>query len=277
MQTVKAYFEGRQTKILAYIVGISDATSGIGVVGYNEVRTVYSTPLVLYSGVNNPIKIQCLNSDQKRINLANSNVAIQCGLFEPNTQNELITANATSIDSTNGVVEIVFTPSELAPLDFGMYEIALTGTDANLNIYPIYINDNFGSRLTTTLAKGPVLAYPDPTPVTFLDVVDVGVTSNPIDLTNRPMNSTLATLCANLVLYTGNIVAQGTMVSIPLPTDWANVSSTFYANAAGLVFQSVSGSFAQIRFVLDSIDPSRSGNLSPSNVATYISGGNIRI
>jgi hypothetical protein len=275
MQTVKAYFEGKQTKILAYIVGISDASSGIGIVGYNEVRTVYSTPITLYTGVLNPIKIQCLNSDQKRIDV--SNIAIQCGLFQPNTQNELITANAVSIDSANGVVEIIFTPSELAPLDIGFFEIALTATDANLNAYPIYINDNFGSRLTTTLAKGPVLAYPDPAPLTFLDIVDVGVTSNPVDLTKRPMNSTLATLCANLVLYTGNIVAQGTMVSIPLPTDWANVSATFYSNVAGLVFQNVEGSFAQIRFVLDSLDPSGNGWLSQSNVATYISGGNIRI
>lgn len=275
MQTIKAYFEGKETKILAYIVGLSDITNN-GVISCNEVRTVYSIPVVLYSGVNNPIKIQCLNSDQKRINV--TNVAIQCGLFEPNTQNELITANAASIDSANGIVEIMFTPSQLSPLDFGSYEIALTGTDtANLITYPIYINDNFGSRLTTTLAKGPVFAYPDPTPVTFLDIVDIGVVSNAIDLTQRPMNSTLATLCANIVSYTGNIIAQGTMVSIPLPNDWGNVSSTYYANAAGLVFQSVSGSFAQIRFILDSIDPSGTGNLSPSNIAAYISGGNIRI
>jgi hypothetical protein len=275
MQTVKAYFEDKNTKILAYIVGFSSATEGIGIVGYNEVRTVYSTPLVIYSGVNNPIKIQCLNSDQKRINVSNAN--IQCGLFVPNTQNELITANATSIDSANGVVEIIFTPSQISPLDFGMYEIGLVATDANLNAYPVYIDDNYGSRLSIRLDKGPVLAYPDPTPLTFLDVTDVGVVSNQINLTNRPMNSTLATLCANLVLYTGNIIAQGSLVSIPLPTDWANISLTGYSNAAGLVFQNVSGSFAWLRFVLDTIDPSKTGNLSPSNIAAYISGGNIRI
>ena len=275
MQTIKAYFEGEETKILATVVGFSDQDTGIGLIGYNNYKSVYSTPITLYSSVNNPIKIQCLNSDQKAINV--SNISIQCGLFEPNTQNELITANAISIDSANGVVEIVFTPSQLSPLDFGLFEIALVGTDANLNAYPIYIDDNYGSRLTTRLSKGPILAYADPLPVTFLDVTDVGVVSNPIDLTNRPMNSTLATLCANLVLYTGNIIAQGTMVTIPLPNDWGNISSTYYSNVAGLVFQSVSGSFAQIRFVLDTIDPSKSGNLSPANVAMYISGGNIRI
>ena len=87
----------------------------------------------------------------------------------------------------------------------------------------------------------------------------------------------MATLCANIVSYTGNIVAQGTTVTIPTLHDWGNVSATYYANAAGLYFQSVTGSFAWIRFILDSIDPTGTGNLSPSNVAAFISGGNIRI
>ena len=63
----------------SYFVGISDATSDIGKVGYHEAITMYSTPLTIYSGVNNPIKISCMNSDQKLINV--SNVDIQCGLF----------------------------------------------------------------------------------------------------------------------------------------------------------------------------------------------------
>jgi hypothetical protein len=275
MQLIRTYFENLEPKIRAQIVGFSSANAGIGLIGYNEDRIVYSTPLTLYSGVNNPVKIVCLNSDQKSINV--EAVSIQLGLFVPNTQNELLTANATNIDSANGVVQVTFTPSQLAPLDFGFYEVALTATDGNLNVFPIYIDDNYGSRLTTILMKGPVLAYPNPYPVVFSDVTDVGVVSDPINLTGRPMNSTVATLCANIVSYTGNIVAQGTTVTIPTLHDWGNVSATYYANAAGLYFQSVTGSFAWIRFVLDSIDPTGTGNLSPSNVAAFISGGNIRI
>jgi hypothetical protein len=275
MQLIRTYFENLEPKIRAQIVGFSSANAGIGLIGYNEDRIVYSTPLTLYSGVNNPVKIVCLNSDQKSINV--EAVSIQVGLFVPNTQNELLTANATNIDSANGVVQVTFTPSQLAPLDFGFYEVALTATDGNLNVFPIYIDDNYGSRLTTTLMKGPVLAYPNPYPVVFSDVTDVGVVSDPINLTGRPMNSTVATLCANIVSYTGNIVAQGTTVTIPTLHDWGNVSATYYANAAGLYFQSVTGSFAWIRFILDSIDPTGTGNLSPSNVAAFISGGNIRI
>ena len=262
MITIKAYPE--KNKLLAYVVGFDT-------IGADQGVAVYSTPISLYSGVNNPIKIQCLNSDQKRIDV--SNVTIQLGLFQPNTQNELVVKTATNIDAANGVVQATFTVGDLAPLDFGFYEVAVVATDLAGDSYPVYVNDYYGSRLTTTLSKGPILAYPDPINVVWTDQSGVGVCSDAINLTTRPMNSTTATLCANLVAYSGNILAQGTLVSLPTNTDWGNVSSTYYSNVSGLVFQNVEGSFAWLRFVLDNADPNGWGNLSAN---TYINGGNIR-
>lgn len=265
MQTIKAYFEDENIKITAQVVDSS-------YVHHNSEVVVYSVPITIYKNVNNPIKIQCLNSDQKRINVAN--VSIQLGVFECNSENELINITASNIDAANGVVETTLTPSQLSPLSFGDYEIALIGTDQNSNVYPIYIDDNYGSRLKATLKKGPILAYGDPIPVTFLDTVGIGVVSNSIDLTNRPQNSSLATLCANLQTYTGNIIASGSLTTTPANTDWANISSQYYSNVSGYVFQSVSGKFVEIRFILDSADPTGNGNVIISN---FITNANIRI
>lgn len=263
--TIKAYFEGEKIKIIAQIVDSS-------YVYHNSEVVVYSVPIVLYKNVSNPIKIQCLNSDQKRVDV--SNIAIQLGVFECNSENELINIAASNVDSANGVIEATLTSSQLSPLSFKDYEIALIGTDQNSNVYPIYIDDNYGSRLKATLKKGPVLAYGDPIPVTFLDSVGIGVVSNSIDLTNRPQNSSLATLCANLQAYTGNIIASGSLTTTPFSTDWANISSQYYSNVSGYVFQSVLGKFAEIRFILDSADPTANGNVSPS---TFVTNANIRI
>jgi hypothetical protein len=263
MITIKSYFIPQ--KIYATFTGISNICDV-------QEKTVYSTPLKIYSGVNNPIKIRCLNSDQQTINI--SNVNIQLGVFEPSSENELITQEAIHIDDNYGIAEIILTPAELAPLDFGFYEIALTAYDTGGNVWPIFINDNSGSRLTAQLMKGPILAYTDPIPVTFLDLVDVGVVSNDINLMNRPQNSTTATLEANLINYTGNIIFQGTMVSTPTSIDWGNVSSAFYSNTSGPVLQTVSGAFAWIRVVLDSADPTGNGLVTPSN---FISSANIKI
>jgi len=264
MLTIKGYLENEEIRIKAQVVDSS-------YIHHNAEVFVYSTPITIYSGCNNPIKIQCLNSDQKRINI--SNISIQLGVFETNTENELITITASQFDAANGVVEATLTASDLSPLDFGFYDIALISTDNNGNVYPIYIDDNYGSRLTATLKKGPVLAYGDPLSLTFLDTVD-GLISNAINLTNRPQNSTLATISANLISYTGNIISQGSLVSLPTNSDWGNISQTYYSNVSGPFFQSVNGSFAWLRFLLDSADPHGWGNLSANS---FITNGNIRI
>jgi len=70
------------------------------------------------------------------------------------------------------------------------------------------------------------------------------------------------------------VVAQGTLTSIPTNLDWGNVSATYYSNTSGYVMQSVIGSFAWTRFLLDSADPTGNGNVI---VSTFVTNGNIRI
>ena len=119
-----------------------------------------------------------------------------------------------------------------------------------------------------------MFAYPDPIPVPFTDVGHVGVVSGQINLTSRPMNSTTATLQLDFAQpYSGNIISQGSLVSIPLPSDFANINSVNYSNANGIIFQNVLGSYAVIQFLVDEIDPMGWGNV---NVAAWISNANIR-
>lgn len=56
MITIKSYFVPQ--KIRATFVGIGNICDV-------QEKTVYSAPIKLYSGVNNPIKIKCLNSIKK--------------------------------------------------------------------------------------------------------------------------------------------------------------------------------------------------------------------
>ncbi len=269
MQILKTYFENDNLQIFAQLADIGTFTVGSYPL---ENKIVYSNKLALYTGVNNPIRIQCLNSDQQRVNT--SNVTVQVGLFEANTQNELIKYTASNVDNANGIVSVNFLPSDLAPLNIGFYEVTVSAVDTNGNVFPVYIDDNFGNRLTVQLFKGPVFAYPDPVPVTFIDIGHKGVMSGQINLTNRPMNSTTATLQIEFIQpYTGNITSQGSLVSIPMPNDFANINSVNYSNANGIIFQNVLGSFAVIQFVVDDIDPQGWGNIQ---VSDWINNANIR-
>jgi hypothetical protein len=263
-QTIKSYFE--KNFILAYLC-FDEAP--------NEGHAVYSNPIQLYNSVNNPIRILCLNSDQKKVNV--SNITVQAGLFESGTQNQLILQTATPVDAANGIIQINLLSSDLSGLDFGTYEMALVASDLGGNSYPVYINDFYGSRLQTQLSPGPVLGYPDPINLSWVDTVGVGVVTSQINLTNRPINSSLATAYIVFNQYTGNITSQGTLVTTPQNTDWSNITSTYYSNVSGGVFQNTPGSYTWLRFIADGLDPSKTGNLNQSNISNVIVGGNIRI
>ncbi|VVC05093.1 Uncharacterised protein [uncultured archaeon] len=266
VQTIKAYFD--RNVIRAQF--LSDSFTSV-----NEEEFMYSIPLTIYTGVNNLIRVSCLNPDQKNIDV--SNLSIQFGLFVPETENELLTANAIPIDSANGVVQVTLIPAELAPLDVGFYECTLTAADANSVSYPVYVNDSYQTRLMVNLEKGPIDAYGNPIFVSWSDIPDVGVTSSQIDLTSRPVGSSLATLQTNLVDYTGNIISQGALNTTPLPHDWGNISFTNFSNFSGNTFINVEGIYASIRFVADGIDPQGTGNVTTANIALVVNQSSIRI
>jgi hypothetical protein len=233
---------------------------------FKEESIMYTNPIKLYSGVDNPIKVRCLDSEQKRVNV--SNMTIQLNIFESETNNVLATSNASSIDNANGKILSQFNSNQLEGLDFGDYEIAMTSQDINGNIYPIYMDDNYTSRLPLTLLRGPVNANSEPIDLLWTNNDNSGVTSQYVNLSDRPILSTLATACLNLNSYSGNVVAQGSIITTPSETDFANISYVNYSNTSGLVFQNVEGSYGTIRFLLDA---------AIGNANSYILGGNVRI
>lgn len=234
-----------------------------------EWHNVYSRPITLFKGVDNPIKLWNLNTDQKPINI--SNISLTCNLFTPGTQYQWISKSVTNVDSANGVAQVTFVSSDLAGLELGKYEIGMTATDINFgNATPVYLNDNYQGRLTVNLELGSVSALTDPIPVTFTDTPRVGVVSNYIDLTVRPSGNNNLTFGANLIVpYTGNIVAQGAMITNPVNGDFGNILLENYDNFSGLTMFNVPGTYATIRFLIDELDPNGTyGNINANNYIT---------
>lgn len=237
-----------------------------------EWRRMYSRPITVFYGVDNPIRITFLNADQKAANL--TNITANVNVFSPGTQYQWITKPVTIANATAGQANITFTSSDLAPLELGFYEIGMTANYGNSNATPVFLNDNYLGRITMDLQLGPVSSELDPIPVSFTDTSGIGVVSDQIDLTVRPTGDTTATFCANLVQpYTGNIIAQGTMVTNPTNNDFGNIIVENYSNVSGNVMFNVLGSYATIRFIVDAIDPWGNSNVI---VSDYIDCGKIR-
>ena len=219
---------------------------------------MYSRPVKMYSGLNNPIKILCFNQDQKLVDI--SNTAIQFNVFYPGAQ-DLIISKAASVANSNvslGLSQVTLGSTDLAGLTHGFYEIGITGTDQFGNVTTLYIDDNYGSRLGLELLPGPVSADVDPIQLTFLSTSQpqygniAGIKSQNVNLTNTPRGNTNYTIQANLVQYTGDFITQATVVSEPTwPSDFGNIAVSSYANYTGPIMETVSGTFAWLTVFLD--------------------------
>jgi len=179
---------------------------------------MYSRPIKIYTGINNPIKIICLNDDEKLIDV--SGLSIQINVFEPNTQCLLISKMVTpNLSLGIGSVQIGF--SDLAGLAPGQYELGVTATDANNNVTTLYVDGNYTSRLPLILQGGPSGVNNAPINLTFTTANTANsITSQIIDAALAPANDTTFSLQANLSNYTGNIFWVGTTITnptLPLP------------------------------------------------------------
>jgi hypothetical protein len=264
MQTIKAF--NYPIKIRAQLV-IDPPTI------LQEERFVYSRPITVFQGVQNNIKIWFLNTDQKPVDI--SNISVTFNLFTPATQYQWLSKPVNDYDSANGVAIINLLSSDLAPLALGFYEVGMTATSLiDSSVTPVYLNDNYQGRLSLNLEPGPVSALTPPIPVTFTDTSHVGVVSDNIDLTVRPSGNNNLTFGANLILpYTGNIVAQASMVTNPVNADFGNVVIENYSNVSGPIMFNVPGTFAVMRFLLSALDPNGNGNVVANN---YITSSSVR-
>jgi hypothetical protein len=232
---------------------------------YGEFRQMYSRQITTFKGVDNPVRINFLNTDQKFANIAT--ITANVNVFTPGTQYQWFSKPVVVGNASIGSANVTFLSSDLAGLELGFYEIGMTATDTTSNITtPVFLNDNYQGRLPMELQLGPVSAETDPISLTFTDVSNVGVVSNQVNLTIRPAGNNTATFFANLAQpYTGNIIAQGTLVTNPVNSDFGNITVQPYANISGPVMFNVLGTYAVMRFIIDTLDPAGNSNIIVSN------------
>jgi len=136
-------------------------------------RIVYSRPIKIYQGIDNPIHIVTKNQDQKAVDLTGYDV--QVDIQDPENELTVETFTVNFVTQNKGLGVFTIPASVVNALDQRHYEftvklINLTSNDET----PMYIDDNYGARLPVQVLSGyysntPVL------PVTIFDgVVDAG-------------------------------------------------------------------------------------------------------
>ena len=109
-------------------------------------RTVYSRPIKVYQGVDNPIQVVVKNQDQKRVNLTGSSVT--ASIQDPVNQVTLKSYAVTWANIQLGQGHFTFDANTINSLEQRFYKLAFSTTVTSTDITsPVYIDDNYGVPL----------------------------------------------------------------------------------------------------------------------------------
>ena len=141
MQTIKLYLY--EQTIQLQISGDSALTV--------EDRIVYTKPLVLFKGIDNPIKIQVKNSDQKAVNI--TDLTFYAQLVRTPQQDFVSAFTATVISASTGLAQIIIPATVLNPAPVGYYHL-LIKYFTGFTTLPAYADDNFSVAIPVNLQLG---------------------------------------------------------------------------------------------------------------------------
>ena len=136
MITVKAYLYPNTAEVQVF-----DPT-----IFTNRNRIMYSRPIKVYQGVDNPIQVIVKNQDQKAIDLTGSTVT--ASIQDPTNRVTIRSYAVTFVDITKGLGTFTFDANTINSLEQRFYKLAFSTTVIATDVTsPVYIDDNYGVPL----------------------------------------------------------------------------------------------------------------------------------
>lgn len=141
MQTIKTYLYDQKVE-----VQIMDPT-----IFTVRNRTVYSRPIKVYQGIDNPVQVVIKNQDQKKVNLAGSSVT--ASIQDPVNQVTVKSYVVNFSSNLGGNIQLgqgtfTFDANTINSLEQRFYKLAFSTTVTSTDITrPVYIDDNYGVPL----------------------------------------------------------------------------------------------------------------------------------
>lgn len=109
-------------------------------------RQVYSRPIKVYQGIDNPIQVIVRNQDQKGVNL--TGYIVQAQIQDPTNGVTRETYAVTFADITKGLANFTIDKATINTLENRFYKLTFKTIKTSDNTeQPIYIDDNYGVPL----------------------------------------------------------------------------------------------------------------------------------
>ena len=136
MITVKAYLYPNTAEVQVF-----DPT-----IFTNRNRIMYSRPIKIYQGIDNPIQVIVKNQDQKPVDLTGSSVT--ASIQDPTNQVTIKSYSVTWANIQLGQGNFTFDANTINSLEQRFYKLAFSTTVTNTDVTsPMYIDDNYGVPL----------------------------------------------------------------------------------------------------------------------------------
>ena len=136
MQTIKTYLYPNTAE-----VQIMDPT-----IFTNRNRIMYSRPIKVYQGIDNPVQVVVKNQDQKSVNL--TGYTMQAAIQDSTNGVTIETYAVTFSDITKGLANFTLDRLTINTLEQRFYKLTFKTIKSSDNTeQPIYIDDNYGVPL----------------------------------------------------------------------------------------------------------------------------------
>lgn len=224
--------------------------------GVNQV--MYQRDLKIQKGIRNQIRIQFKNSDQKRVNISNTQTFI-FSMFDAINQRTLIEKPLDVLDvnttSTRGLALLTLNESDTINLTKTSYQYTVKMRASDGSYEPTYANTYYGvagtlhvedSIMPSLQASQEILAFQKSfnADTNQYEHKSGNIYANP----EYNSNSGLHTLAAYLTGYRGTILIQGTLDNTPDSFGkYATITTKTYNNFSGIEYFNFQGVYTYIR------------------------------
>jgi len=215
--------------------------------GVSNLMSMFYTPNVkVYRGIDNYIRIEFKNRDQKRVNMSGKTASIV--VLDKENNVAYFERALTVIDEAKGIMEASVTQGDLLNLDAKFYNYALKVTDGEDRTAPAYADDNYGANGVLEVTDG---VYPTFLASTTEDFAsgDTGSTIGIKPYVNRNTAQHTAQVYFSSA-FTGTLEIQGSInpSNSIQNADFTTIATETYTAQSDNAYVNFTGVYSAVRF-----------------------------
>ena len=216
--------------------------------GVNNQMTMFYTPNIkVYRGIDNYIRVEFKNRDQKRVTMTDHTANIV--ILDKDNGVAYVERALTPVDARRGIWEASITEGDLLNLDSKFYSYGLKVTDPEGRTNPAYADDNYSANGVLEVAEGVYPTFTESTTEAFAGG-DTGSTISIKPYINRNTAQHTAQVYFSSA-FTGTLEVQGSInpSNSIQNADFTTITTKTYTAQEDNDYFNFTGVYSAVRFV----------------------------